>query len=136
MLLACALLALAALLSWEHWAAHRQTETVKRARLPVRERAVKENLRSQLAAAYAVLQTLRDALAGVPVDRWAANVAPRLETLAAAMPGAHPIDVSDARWRVLANNQPGLPGSGVAATPAFVRVAARPNAAVLYLSPP
>ncbi|MDE2566631.1 MAG: PAS domain-containing protein, partial [Burkholderiales bacterium] len=130
LLLVAVLLAGALWLGWERWASHDAVGRAERAHLAAQARALEENLRPQLVAAYLTLRRLQAALALLPPAQWGPSLAPRLAPLSEALAGVRSIEITDAAGRRVAGG--GDPGAPTAAQ-ALPSLGPRPSPAVLYL---
>ena len=136
LLLGIALLTLGAVLGYWIYSDHREMEAVEGDRLQVQARVVEENLERQLGG-------IKDALDGIRHEmvRWdgktmRVEASRRLDVLHDAMPGVRTLIVLDAGGTALASNRSALIGRNFSERDYFKIPRARPDATVLYVSPP
>jgi PAS domain S-box-containing protein len=135
-LLGLTLLILGALIGYWLYTEHGQIETLERDRLQVQARVIDENLGRQL-------EGVNNALAGIRNDfpLWhSKNLGPaashQLKALSKVMPGVRTLLILDAGGAVLASSRDELIGRNFSEREYFKVPRARPDPALLYVSPP
>jgi PAS domain S-box-containing protein len=135
------LVVVAAILCWARWASYQETEALERSRLAVQARAIEQNLTRQLSGVRAALRSTRADLMRWGAAERAQRLPARLQTLCVAIPGTLNLRWLDAQGQQQGScAQPGSAATAAAASlaqePWFRSIAAKPDAAVLYLSEP
>ena len=134
--LAFALTVLAGVVAFDLHLEHSRTAEREQDRLSTQVRVIAENLQRQL---FSTNLALQEVIADLPELRATAGqrgVIRRLNALTNAMPGIRFFGIMDAEGSLIASNMPGFVGRNFAYRDYFQAVKQRPDATVLYVSPP
>ena len=135
-LLGLVLLLLGALIGEWLIAEHDQLESLERDRLPVQARVIDENLGRQLEGVNNALAGIRDDLTLWNGKAIAVTPSRRLKVLSRVMPGVRTLLVANAEGKVLDSNRDELIGRDFSGREYFKVPRERPDADMLYVSPP
>jgi len=134
--LALGLIALGALLVFNLYREFAGAATREQDRLAAQARVISDNMEFQLASANRALESVARELRASGSPSRLQTVTLHLKSFASTMSGVASINVLDAKGRIVASNRPESIGTNLSRRDYFQMIKQRPNAGMLYVSPP